>query len=148
MERMSHDVRSLEQLSPGECLQLLEGAQVGRVVFTVAALPAVVPVTFAVHDDAIVMCTAPATQLAAAADRGVLAFQVDELDPTARTGWSVVVTGVAELVTDPLTRSRIHGMVAPWAPGKHDVYIRLPLTLVTGRRIFAESSGEPAAQSG
>lgn len=134
---MTHDVLSLELLSHTECVLLLTRAQVGRVVFTVAALPAVVPVTFAVLDDAVVMCTAPDTRLAVAADGGVLAFEIDELDPPSRTGWSVVVTGVAELVTDPLTRSRIHGVVVPWAPGHHDVFIRLPLTLITGRRIVA-----------
>ena len=47
------------------------------------------------------------------------------------------MTGVAEWVTDPQTRSIIHGMVAPWAPGHHDVFIRLPLTVITGRRIVA-----------
>ncbi|MDQ1670556.1 MAG: hypothetical protein QOE40_2617, partial [Actinomycetota bacterium] len=24
---------------------------------------------------------------------------------------------------------------APWAPGHHDVYVRLPMTMVTGRLI-------------
>jgi len=114
---MTPEGRSLEQLSHTECVQLLNRAQVGRVVFTVAALPAVVPVTFAVLGDAVVMCTAADTRLAAAADGGVRAFEIDEMDPTSRTAWSVVVAGVAELVTDPLMRSRMHGMVAPWAPG-------------------------------
>jgi nitroimidazol reductase NimA-like FMN-containing flavoprotein (pyridoxamine 5'-phosphate oxidase superfamily) len=134
---MNHDALSLELLPHSECVRLLTRAQVGRVVFTVAALPAVVPVSFAVLDDAVVTCTSPDTRLAAAADGGVLAFEIDELDLTSRTGWSVVVTGVAELVTDSLTCSRIHGMVAPWAPGHLDLFIRLPLTVVTGRRIVA-----------
>jgi nitroimidazol reductase NimA-like FMN-containing flavoprotein (pyridoxamine 5'-phosphate oxidase superfamily) len=134
---MTHDVLSLELLSHSECVRLLRRAQVGRVVFTVAAMPAVVPVTFAVLDDAVVLCTAPDTRLAAAADGGVLAFEIDEIDLTSRTGWSVVVTGVAEWVTDSMTRSRIHGRVAPWPPGHLDVFVRLPLTVITGRRIVA-----------
>ena len=32
-----------------------------------------------------------------------------------------------------MPRARIHGMVAPWAPGHHEAVIRLPLTVVTGR---------------
>ena len=134
---MTRELRSPELMSYGECLRLLSCAQVGRVVFTVAALPAVLPVTFAVADAAIVMCTGVDTRLAAAADGGVLAFEVDEVDPTSRTGWSVVVTGVAELVSDALARLRLHGVVAPGAPGHHDVFIRLPLTVVSGRRIVA-----------
>ncbi|HEX4699229.1 MAG TPA: pyridoxamine 5'-phosphate oxidase family protein [Actinomycetes bacterium] len=137
---MSDDVLSLELLSRSECVRLLTGAQVGRVVLTAGALPAVVPVTFAVLDDAVVMCTASDTRLAAAADGGMLAFEIDEVDLPSRTGWSVVVTGVAELVMDSLTRSRIRGMVVPWAPGHLDVFIRLPLTVITGRRIVAEAA--------
>jgi uncharacterized protein len=143
---MTHEVRSLELLSRRDCVALLTAAQVGRVVFTVAALPAIVPVSFAVHEDAIMMCTAADTRLAAAADRGVLAFEVDDLNAASRTGWSVVVTGVAEHVTDPLRRARIHGMVSPWAPGHHDVFIRLPMTVVSGRRIVdsAAAMARPA----
>src|SRR5215212_2031773 len=72
----AEEERSLEALSPQEARTLLASATVGRVVFTLAALPAVVPVTFAVYGDAVVMRTADDTRLAAAADGGVLAFEV------------------------------------------------------------------------
>ena len=127
--------RSLEALSAPEALALLATAVVGRVVFTAGALPAVVPVTFAVHAGAVVLRTSAGTRLADAADGGVLSLQADDVDPGTRTGWSVVVTGVSELVTDPLARSAIHGLVEPWAPGRHEVYVRIPLTVVTGRRV-------------
>jgi nitroimidazol reductase NimA-like FMN-containing flavoprotein (pyridoxamine 5'-phosphate oxidase superfamily) len=130
-----HGERSLEALSHDECLELLGRAQVGRVVFTMGALPAVVPVTFAVQDTAILTRTAADTRLAKAAKGAVLAFQVDELDAASRTGWSVVVTGVAELVTDADERRRLDGLLEPWAPGERDVFIRVPLTMVSGRRI-------------
>jgi nitroimidazol reductase NimA-like FMN-containing flavoprotein (pyridoxamine 5'-phosphate oxidase superfamily) len=130
-----HGERSLEALSHDECLELLGRAQVGRVVFTMGALPAVVPVTFAVQDTAILTRTAADTRLAKAAKGAVLAFQVDELDAASRSGWSVVVTGVAELVTDADERRRLDGLLEPWAPGERDVFIRVPLTMVSGRRI-------------
>ncbi|MGZ4435308.1 MAG: pyridoxamine 5'-phosphate oxidase family protein [Trebonia sp.] len=133
---MVNEERSLIALPQRDCVELLAGAQVGRVVFTERALPAVLPITFAIYDDALVFCTGD-TRLAAAAGRGVLAFEADEIDPASRTGWSVVVTGIAEVVTDPLERARIHTIVQPWAPGHRDVFIRLPLTVVTGRRILA-----------
>ena len=131
-------------LSYRDCVALLETPQVGRVVFTVGALPAIVPVTFAVQDDAIIICTAADTRLAGAANGRVLAFEVDEVNPKTRTGWSVVVTGVGELVIDSAQRARLHGVVTPWAPGRHDVLIRLPFTVVTGRRIV-DASPAPAA---
>jgi nitroimidazol reductase NimA-like FMN-containing flavoprotein (pyridoxamine 5'-phosphate oxidase superfamily) len=129
--------RSLTALSRHECVRLLSDASVGRVVFTERAMPAVVPVTFAIQDDAVVMCTASDTRLASAATGGVLAFQVDEIDRATRTGWSVVVVGVAYLVESRLEQARIRCLVKPWAPGRNDVYIRLPLTTVSGRRIEA-----------
>jgi nitroimidazol reductase NimA-like FMN-containing flavoprotein (pyridoxamine 5'-phosphate oxidase superfamily) len=135
----------MELLSPRDCVALLRGAQIGRVVFTVAALPAIVPITFSIQDEAVVMCTAANSRLANAANGNVLAFEADELYPASRIGWSVVVTGVAELVTDPAERARLHGVVVPWAPGQHDVFIRLPFTVVTGRRIVAGLSSEAVA---
>ena len=127
--------RSLEALSPAEAVALLATAAVGRVVFTAGALPAVVPVTFAVHAGAVVLRTAAGSRLAGAADGSVLSLQADDVDPDARTGWSVVVTGMSEVVIDAAARAVIHGLVEPWAPGQHDVYVRIPLTVVTGRRV-------------
>ena len=127
--------RSLGHLSRHEAVELLSTALVGRVVFSVGALPAVVPVTFAVLDDAVLLRTAAGTRLAKAADGAVLAFEADEVDPVTRTGWSVVVTGVAEVVTDALRQALIRSVVEPFAPGDHRVYIRLPLSVVTGRRV-------------
>ncbi len=131
-------IRSLQALSRRESIELLSGQLVGRVVFTQSALPAVVPVTFAVLHDAVVLRTAEGTRLAAAADRGVLAFEADEIDPVARTGWSVVVTGIAEVVSDRDRRAHIRAVVEPFAPGDNDVCIRLPLTMVTGRRVVCD----------
>ncbi len=124
-------------LSAEECRALLERPQVGRVVFTDRALPAVQPVTYIVDDDAIVFWTNDDGELARAARDGVLAFEVDEVDPSTRTGWSVVVTGLPVHVTTQVDRSRVGLLLEPCAPGRRDVLIRIPLTVVAGRRILA-----------
>jgi nitroimidazol reductase NimA-like FMN-containing flavoprotein (pyridoxamine 5'-phosphate oxidase superfamily) len=129
------ELRSLENLSYRENIDLLRKASVGRVVFSDFALPAVVPMTFAVHGAAVVMRTAGGTRLSSAADGGVLAFEVDDIDPVSRTGWSVVVIGVASIITDTIEQSVIRGLVEPFAPGANDVAVRLPMTMVTGRRV-------------
>jgi nitroimidazol reductase NimA-like FMN-containing flavoprotein (pyridoxamine 5'-phosphate oxidase superfamily) len=134
---MIHAERSLTSLSRRECLSLLAESLVGRAVFTERAMPAVVPVNFVVQDEAIVMCTSPGSRLATAATGGVLAFQVDDIDPSTRTGWSVVVVGVAELLDSPSDQARARALLHPWAPGRHEVFVRLPLKVVTGRRILA-----------
>ncbi|MCZ3386347.1 MAG: pyridoxamine 5'-phosphate oxidase family protein [Actinomycetia bacterium] len=140
---MLEEERVMTSLAISDAVALLSSATVGRVVFSVAALPAIAPITFAVHGDAVVMRTSAHTRLASAADGGVLAFEVDDVNPAARTGWSVVVTGVAEVVRDPVQQAVIHGLVAPYAPGENDVAVRLPLTVVTGRRVEGVLSPAP-----
>lgn len=131
--------RTLETLTATQSLRLLARAQIGRAVFTVGALPAVVPVTFAVDGDGVVIRTGADTRLAGSADGQVMAFEVDELDTVNRTGWSVVVTGVAEIVTDADERAQADTSVLAWTPGDRDVFIRLPFGMVTGRRIAGPS---------
>lgn len=134
-----HLERALVVLSADECRGLLDRPQVGRVVYTDRALPAVQPVTYLILDDAIVFWTDPAGQLARAARDGVLAFEIDEVDPSTQTGWSVVVTGLPEHVTTSAELSRVRAMLRPWAPGRRDALIRIPLTVVSGRRIVPET---------
>jgi nitroimidazol reductase NimA-like FMN-containing flavoprotein (pyridoxamine 5'-phosphate oxidase superfamily) len=141
---MWHEERALVALSRGECLELLRGEEVGRVVFTERALPAIMPVSYAILDDEVILATSSGSRLAEAARGGVLAFEVDHLDPATRTGWSVVVTGMPEYVVHPLERSRVLSVLPSWAPGRHDLLLRLPVTVVTGRRIEAELSLPPA----
>ena len=145
---MWQDERALVVLSQRECLALLRTEQVGRVVFTERALPAVIPVTFAVLDDAIVLATRAGSRLARSARGGVLAFEADRLDPVTRTGWSVVVTGMADFVADPAEEARIRTVLDPWAPGLKNLVLRLPLTVMTGRRVEADvaraASPDPA----
>jgi len=132
---MLTESRSLEVLPTRECLALLAGAHVARVIFTEHALPAVIPVTIAVLDEAVYFRTTPDSRLASLADGGVLTVQADAVDIASRTGWSVVATGLAEIVTDPLRRAMVEALVTPWAPGDHIVAVRLPLTSLTGRRV-------------
>lgn len=124
-----------ERLGRAECVRLLGTASVGRIAFSDRALPAVVPVTYAVDDDHVVVRTAAGSRLAVAAADAILAFEVDEVEPALRCGWSVTVLGRGRVVTDPLEADRLRALVTPWAPGERDVVVLLPLTIVEGRRI-------------
>lgn len=140
---MWHDDRALVVLPRRECLELLRTQQVGRVVFTERALPAVLPVSYGLLGEHLVLATRPGSRLATAARGGVLAFEADHLDPRTRTGWSVVVTALAEPVLEPVERARVLSVLDSWAPGRLDLLLRLSLDVVSGRRIEAE----PAATS-
>ncbi|MFD7283126.1 pyridoxamine 5'-phosphate oxidase family protein [Streptomyces sp. NPDC059862] len=120
-----------------ECLRLLAKVPVGRVVYTRQALPAVLPVNFALDTDASVLLrTSPDSDLVHAIDGVVVAFEVDEFDAATRSGWSVVVTGPATVVTDPAEHERLSqaGPVS-WMPLRHPVFVRIESEMVTGREL-------------
>ncbi|GGK76998.1 pyridoxamine 5'-phosphate oxidase [Planomonospora parontospora subsp. parontospora] len=133
---MRLDSAGLQVLSYQECMSLLGSCPIGRIVFTDRALPAVQPVNFCLDGEDIVIRTTAGSKLAAATRRTVVAFEVDEFDPAARTGWSVTVVGHARAVEDPAEAARLAGLpLTPWAPGTRDHFIVIATEQVSGRRI-------------
>ncbi|MFC8711982.1 pyridoxamine 5'-phosphate oxidase family protein [Streptomyces sp. NPDC057197] len=130
------------ELDRQECLRLLATAPVGRVVHTRHALPAVLPVNFRLDDEgAVLLCTSAASELARAVDGAVVAFEADEVDPVARSGWSVVVTGPAAVVSDfDRFRRLVRDGPPSWAPSPREVFIRIAPELVTGRELVGGRS--------
>jgi uncharacterized protein len=124
----------LTGLHRADCLRLLAGGIVGRVVFTDAALPAAHPVTYLLDGEEIVFRTANGGKLAAATLHRVVAFQVDEIDPAGRTGWSVLGVGQAYEVVDPRRLSELADrMPAPWSTIRGGHTVAIPLKRLTGR---------------
>jgi uncharacterized protein len=124
----------LTELGREECLRLLSGGLVGRVVFTDAALPAAHPVTYLLDGDEVVFRTATGGRLAAATLQHVVAFEVDEIDAVGRTGWSVLGVGQAYEVTEPVRLADLAGrMPAPWAADRDGRTVAIPLQRLTGR---------------
>jgi nitroimidazol reductase NimA-like FMN-containing flavoprotein (pyridoxamine 5'-phosphate oxidase superfamily) len=125
----------LEELSRSECLRLLASVSVGRVGLSVKALPAVLPVNFALLDGEVVFRTAEGTKFHAAVAGRVLAFEADHYDPDGLSGWSVLVQGVSRVVTEPTELQRTQQLtVEPWAVDGADRIVRITSTLVSGRR--------------
>lgn len=125
------------RLDRQECLRLLATAPVGRVVYTRQALPAVLPLNFALDtDSSVVLRTSADSDLVRAVDGVVVAFEADEFDPVHHCGWSVIVTGRATVVTDTAERQRL-SCTGPrsWAPIADAVFVRIESELVTGREI-------------
>ncbi len=133
---MRHNVDQQDKLVEAEAMRLLASVPVGRIVFTVRALPAIHPVNFALVNGEIVIRVGVGSTLAAAVAGSVVAFQADQIDVEAHTGWSVTVTGRARMVTDPVELAwlREHGP-RPWAPGVKENFILVRPEVVTGRRI-------------
>jgi len=133
-------------IDEAECLVLLASQSVGRVAVSVGAVPAVFPVNFGVLDNTIVFRTAAGTKLDVATRNSVIAFEVDKIDPVYHEGWSVLVVGMAEELTDPATLQRALDLpLAPWAPGSRDHVVCVRPELVSGRRIVHRAVPEAAA---
>ncbi|MGW2449184.1 pyridoxamine 5'-phosphate oxidase family protein [Streptomyces sp. NPDC001494] len=127
------------ELGRHECMRLLATAPVGRIVHTRQALPAVVPVNFRLDEDgAVLLRTSAASEMARAVDGSVVAFEADAVDADKQSGWSVVVTGRAGVVTDPAEVERLD-RIGPrsWAPSPEEIFVRIEPELVTGRELFA-----------
>jgi nitroimidazol reductase NimA-like FMN-containing flavoprotein (pyridoxamine 5'-phosphate oxidase superfamily) len=140
----TEEITSLAELSEAEVVELLATEEVGRLVYTRRALPEVTPVNYALRDGAIWVWTASTSSMAQAVRGAVVAFEVDRLDHSTHTGWSATVLGVAELVTDEklVERARLRGP-EPWVPARKEHLIRVPLKMVSGRRIVSAPAQGP-----
>jgi nitroimidazol reductase NimA-like FMN-containing flavoprotein (pyridoxamine 5'-phosphate oxidase superfamily) len=133
----------LVELTRTECLRLLAGGVIGRVIGTDAALPTAQPVNYVLDAEEIIFRTANGSKLAAATRNAVVAFQLDQFDMTTRTGWSVLGVGEAHEVVDPSRLAELADLQPdPWVRD-HDAHtICIPLGILTGRRVTAPATNE------
>lgn len=139
---MPGDDRHIVDLSDSEALALLSAAPFGRIVFTHRALPMIRTVNHLVDDGEIVIRTRLGARVTAAladldSEATVVAFQADELDSGARLGWSVVATGFARPITDPVRVARYEELLHPWVEQDMNLVIGIVPEIVSGIRITA-----------
>jgi hypothetical protein len=95
--------RGLEVTSRREAVELLATAALVRVVFTHRAMPIAIQVAFAVDGYDLVIRTGHEARLRGAMG-SVVAVEADHFDPDTAAGWSVIVQGIAEEITDQVDR--------------------------------------------
>ena len=130
--------KTLVELPIDECHALLSGHHLGRLAFhdVVGVMPMIIPVNYLLHDERVVFRTDAGSKLLAAVHGAPVAFEVDGADEQQQLGWSVVVRGFLEEVTDPDERDRLSATpLVAWAPGAKAHYVRIVPRLVSGRRI-------------
>lgn len=133
----ARDRSGLEVLDLEECLELLAAVPIGRVAMIDAGEIAVLPVNHVVDGGTVCFRSAPGAKLDAGIMQHVITFEADDYDESTQTGWSVVVKGRADLVTDDATLERLHASgIRPWSnPTFRTNWITLQPTSITGRRI-------------
>jgi uncharacterized protein len=123
-------------LSVEECRTLLTAHHFGRVAFIEDGEPIILPVNYVFESDAITFRSDPGAKLAATERDAPMAFELDGVDPISRTGWSVLVRGHAQHVTDRTELTRLRRLpLFSWAPGPKSHYVRISPQLTSGRRI-------------
>lgn len=130
--------RQAVELIRQECWQLLASVSLGRVVFTMNAMPAIRPVNHLVDDGVIIVRSHLGAAIVAHAGVGdgtVVCYEADDLDPVRHTGWSVIATGMARLVREPAAIARYQQKLEPWMEGKMDYVISIEPQIITGIRL-------------
>jgi uncharacterized protein len=140
MGATKHD-RGIDFLEMGRdgCMRMLAAASggVGRIALSVS--PATIrPVNYAFDEQtqSVVFRSALGSKLRDGLSSGTAAFEIDGTDPADQTGWSVIIVGEAEEVTDPAEIERLEAFeLEPWAPGAKTHWVRISASSVSGRRI-------------
>ena len=126
----------VEQLGEPECEALIAQASIGRVGFTDAAGPMILPVNYIVAEGFIAFRSDSTSMLVNVPLRAI-AFEIDGWDgPT--SAWSVVVRGHAREVTSALGEryEQLRSTAVPtFAPGPPVHWIVLEMDRISGRRI-------------
>ncbi len=141
---------AVEQLDEEECLRLISAGGVGRIGYTGRFGPTVVPVNYALHEGTILFRTGQDSPMGEDLRTGIahaeskVAFEIDELSPATREGWSILVQGAAHPVDSEAERGSVMASgVEPWAGGDKELFVRVIPTRITGRRI--RRTARPAA---
>jgi uncharacterized protein len=138
-------------LSREECLRLLALHSFGRLAISMGErAPALRPVNYLFDEpsQSVVFRTAAGSGFHALVQSAEATFEIDGIEEYARTGWSVIVSGVADEITKPNEISRLDGLALDsWAPGPKARWMRIRALTVSGRRIVLppeEVLGYPA----
>jgi uncharacterized protein len=139
--RDSEPAAEVVELDHAECLRLLAATSLGRLAVNVEGWPPVIrPVNYVFDESSqsIVFRSARGSKLTAVLLSTEAAFEIDGTDPDSDSGWSVIVIGTAEEVTQPSEVARLGRLdLRPLAPGDKPHWIRIRSTVVSGRRIAA-----------
>lgn len=135
MEQVT-DRHDLEILSLEECLQLLASRPLGRLAYVDRGVPHIVPVNHLVDGASVVFRALHGAKTDALLLDRPVAFEVDDHDAARGVGWSVLVHGTAQPVSDADAR-RYAAELDSWAAATamRHVIVRLVADEVTGRRI-------------
>jgi len=143
MRKLATDRAGLEILHLGDCFGLLGTVPVGRIGFLAGGEVIILPVNFLVDGQDVVFRTAAGSKLSSIEVGHYVGFEADAYDPATETGWSVLVSGLAEIVDDEADAARLDAReLRSWGEPADPVWVRIRPSSISGRRIPATGLGE------
>jgi len=135
----------IDRLDESLLRERLRRARVARIGFVDGDQPVIVPVNVTTDDEGRIVFRTGTTGPLGALDGRRVAIEVDGYDTTLRSGWSVLVQGVARDITTAtdVAAERLQRLpVDCWAPGSRDrIFVVLPLS-ITSRVIHGDAQGD------
>ena len=126
----------LTAMSQKESWALVKQAALGRLAFVMDGWPLVMPVNYLVDGADVVFRSDPGRKLTAAHQQVQATLQVDSVDRVHRSGWSVLVFGIATTVDDSEEIARLDRLgLRSWAASERASWIRLLPVQITGRQL-------------
>jgi nitroimidazol reductase NimA-like FMN-containing flavoprotein (pyridoxamine 5'-phosphate oxidase superfamily) len=135
--------QTMTVLDREECLRLLAANTFGRLAISFHSdVPMIRPVNYVFDErtQSVIFRTDFGSKLQGVIVSSRAAFEIDGVDHARRTGWSVIVSGTVERVTNELELERLDRLgLRPFGPGAKPHWARIRVWTVSGRRI---TSGE------
>lgn len=135
-------MNSERHLTREQCVELLGDQILGRLAVVVGGRPEIFPINYVLDGEAVVFRTNSGTKLAGTTQAEV-AFEVDLTHAPTMSGWSVVVHGIAQEITESDRadlRERLQNLpLGVWAAGERPHLLRIVPVEITGRRVGPDS---------
>jgi nitroimidazol reductase NimA-like FMN-containing flavoprotein (pyridoxamine 5'-phosphate oxidase superfamily) len=139
---LAESARAMERLDDETALTLLATAPYGRIVFLRDGEPEIRPLAHIVDGGEVIVRTRLTAALAEeieGADGLRATFEADHVDLDRRQGWSVIVSGTAEIV-EPDRQARCKAMLRTMLAATDDTCIAIRPKKVSGIRIVPVSA--------
>jgi nitroimidazol reductase NimA-like FMN-containing flavoprotein (pyridoxamine 5'-phosphate oxidase superfamily) len=144
MRKLATDHAGLEILHLGDCFRLLESAPVGRIGFLAGGEVVILPVNFLLDGQDVVFRTGVGSKLSSVEVGHYVGFEADSYDAATRTGWSILVNGLAEVVESDAECARLDALGHTSWGGAADnrAWVRIRPSSISGRRIASADAGD------
>lgn len=124
-----------ETLDLPDCWRYLRSTSVCRIAFIQGETAEIFPVNYVPSNGTLLIRTGEGTKLDALADHRAVSLETDGLNQYGTIAWSVVVKGVAALVTDTdEIQDAMDAGLSPWQSGTKNSLLRVTPSELTGRR--------------